>query len=144
MKLHVHVNDLSNAPFHVAEIFDCIDDSYWVIQELMFDLINECSPLRKWIIKRHHVPFMNWELRMTIEMYGFNMFWRKWYRCLDELNLERFWKHRNSVTHFSTRSVDKAYQITRREGYVTQHKRGKISGIQLSFIFHTNRNGQTI
>ena len=37
--------DLSMIPFNIVEIFDDIDDSYWVYETLVKDIINEQDPL---------------------------------------------------------------------------------------------------
>ena len=38
--------DLSMIHFNIAEIFDDIDDSYWVYKTLVTDVINEHAPLK--------------------------------------------------------------------------------------------------
>ena len=38
-----YLNDLSQAPFHVAETFD---DSYWFYSKMLSDVINEHAPIK--------------------------------------------------------------------------------------------------
>ena len=40
-----YVKDLYEAPFHVAEIFDSVDDSYWFCQSMIKDVIDKHAPI---------------------------------------------------------------------------------------------------
>ena len=51
------------APFHVAYIFDDIDDTAWFHAALIKDVMDSHAPIKTKIIKKESVPFMNSKLR---------------------------------------------------------------------------------
>ena len=55
--------DLASAPFHVADIFDDFDDSFWFNQTLLSDIIDGHAPLKQRRPVKMPVPFMNSKLR---------------------------------------------------------------------------------
>ena len=48
------MQDLSFVPFHIADIFDDINDEYWVYETLFKDVINEHAPLKTRRIKHNN------------------------------------------------------------------------------------------
>ena len=72
----IFLKDLSLIPYHVTEIFDDIQDTYWLWHELTMEVVNEHAPIK--IRKGHTVPYMNGELRRTINVK--NMLKRKFER----------------------------------------------------------------
>ena len=58
--------DLSIAPFHVAEIFDDIDDTAWFTSQLLSNIIDEHAPLKTKTIKKESVPYMNSSMRKAL------------------------------------------------------------------------------
>ena len=62
---------MSTAPFHVAEIFDDVDDMAWYTNTLISNIINVHAPMKVKLLKHKPVPYMNSELRKT--MYARNM-----------------------------------------------------------------------
>ena len=60
------IRDINNAPLHVGEIFDDIDDLSWFTSSLLIDVINEHAPVKSKILKRASVPYMNSKLRKAI------------------------------------------------------------------------------
>ena len=60
--------DLDFAPFHVSEIFDSVNDSYWFCSKLITNVIDEHAPVKSRKIKGKHVPYMNDELRKAINV----------------------------------------------------------------------------
>ena len=90
-----YTNDLLNIPFHVCEIFDDVEDSYWFCQEMITDIMNTHAPIKQRIIKNNQVPFMNGKLRKAINVK--NMFRRKFNRCRNSVNWEIYRNHRNYV-----------------------------------------------
>ena len=46
-----YLQDLSFVPFHIADIFDDINDEYWVYETILKDVINEHAPLKPRHIK---------------------------------------------------------------------------------------------
>ena len=75
--------DLSVIPYNVIEVFDDIDDSYWMWHELTMDVINSHAPIKTKTIKGHRVPYMNGELRRAINVR--NMLKRKYEKCKDNV-----------------------------------------------------------
>ena len=55
--------DIANAPYHVGEIFDDLDDKYWYSKYLIDDIINEHAPLKRKKPVARPVPFINATLR---------------------------------------------------------------------------------
>ena len=55
--------DIAHAPFHVAEIFDDLDDKFWFYETLSNELLNSHAPLKKRKPKPNPVPFMNSKYR---------------------------------------------------------------------------------
>ena len=68
--------DLGVVPFHVAHIFDDIDDVYWAWQTMYMDVINEYAPLRKVKVKGNQAPSFSEVLRKAIRKR--KRLWRKY------------------------------------------------------------------
>ena len=96
-------NDLASAPFYVSEIFDDMDDSYWFFSSLLSDIITEHAPVKTKILKRTQVPYMNSNLRKTINVK--NMLWRKYKKNVSTENWNRYRAHRNYVTKLRKQSM---------------------------------------
>ena len=60
---HIFKWDIAHAPFHVAEIFDDLDDKFWFYETLSNQLLNSHAPLKKRKPKPNPVPFMNSKYR---------------------------------------------------------------------------------
>ena len=58
-----YMQDLSFVPFHIADIFDDINDEYWVYETHLKEVINEHAPLKTRCIKHNMIPYMNSALR---------------------------------------------------------------------------------
>lgn len=58
----VFSRDVSQIPFHVAYVFDDVDDVAWAWGKMFTGLLDEHAPVKKRLIKREHVPFMTTEL----------------------------------------------------------------------------------
>ena len=56
-------SDVHNAPFHVADIFDDCDDSYWFHERLLADVIESHAPIKRKKPVSRPVPYMNTNLR---------------------------------------------------------------------------------
>ncbi len=98
-----YLYDLSTVPFHVCEIFDSVDDSYWFCSKLLKDVIDEHAPIKKRIIKHNQVPYMNSNLRKAINVR--NAFKRKYDKHKLSQNWERYRKQRNLVTQLRRNSL---------------------------------------
>lgn len=91
----MYYKDLLSAPFHVGEIFDSIDDSYWFCEQLWTGIMNEHAPLKRKTVRHAQVPYMNGELRKAINYK--NMLRRKFERNKSSVNWQHYRKHRNYV-----------------------------------------------
>ena len=94
--------DLSMIPFNIAEIFDDIDDSYWVYETLVKDVINEHAPLKTKQVKHNMVPYMNSSLRKAINIR--KNLWRIFSKDRSYYNWERYRKQRNKVVSLRKKS----------------------------------------
>ncbi|KAH3849140.1 hypothetical protein DPMN_091536 [Dreissena polymorpha] len=45
--------DLSNVPFHIAHVFDDIDDIYWTHEHMLKQVIDEHAPVKEKVPKKH-------------------------------------------------------------------------------------------
>ena len=84
------------APFHVSEIFDEVDDAYWMCSTLLQEIVNEHAPIKQKTIKGNHIPYMNGELRRAINVK--RMLKRKFTKCNSNMNWVKYRKQRNIVT----------------------------------------------
>ena len=65
------MNDVSNIPFSVCNVFDDVDDKYWSVSVLYNDVVNENAPLKQRTLRNDQIPYMHSELRK--QMYRRNM-----------------------------------------------------------------------
>ena len=62
---------MSSAPFHVAEIFDDVDDMAWYSSTLITDVVDFHAPMKSKFVKFKPVAYMNSKLRKAL--YARNM-----------------------------------------------------------------------
>ena len=99
-----YINDLSELPLQVAEIFDSADDAYWFYEQMIKTVIDKHAPLKQRIISHRQVPYMNSELRKAINVR--NMLRRKFDKNKTKTNWLAYSKHRNTVTKMRKKSRD--------------------------------------
>ena len=58
--------DVSSVPFHVAEIFDDVDDMAWYTSTLIIDVVDFHAPMKSKFVKCNPVPYMNSQLRKAL------------------------------------------------------------------------------
>ena len=70
--------EVSYIPFHVASIFDDVNDITWCHEKLFSDVIESHAPLKQRILKKESLPFMNSALRKNIHKRNQlkNKFWK--------------------------------------------------------------------
>ena len=93
--------DLSNAHFHVCDVFEDVDDIAWAQQHLLSSVINIHTPLKHRFLRTNQVPYMNGQLRKAI--YQRNM-WRNKHFILKTLGT-LYVHHRNNVVKLTKSSV---------------------------------------
>ena len=87
--------DLALIPFHVSNVFDDVDDSYWFCEQLALNVINEHAPMKTRILTTTKCCYMNGELRKAMNVR--DMLRRKYesFKCI--INWERYRRQRNLV-----------------------------------------------
>ena len=96
---------LSIVPFHVADIFDSVDDAYWFCEHLLLDVINQHAPIKTRTTKQKSVRYMNGELRKAINVR--DAFKRRYYKCKNQANWERYRYQRNLVVKLRRKSLNR-------------------------------------
>ena len=90
-------------PFHVAYVFEDINDIYWAHECLLKDVLDEHAPVRERTVRTKQCPFMNSRLRKAAfkKAQLFNKF-NKW---RTSANWERYRKQRNLTSKLKRQSV---------------------------------------
>ncbi len=42
-----YIKDIDNIPFHLSEVFDCIDAAYWFCNELLRNVVDDHAPIKR-------------------------------------------------------------------------------------------------
>jgi len=95
--------DLVCAPFHVGNIFDDINDSYWFCEKMLSDIVDKHAPVKKRLLKHKQVPYMNCALRRAINVR--NMLKRKFDVCNSTVNWKKYRTQRSYVTKLRKQSL---------------------------------------
>ena len=101
--------DLASAPFHAAQVFDTVDDAYWVSESLLLDVVNKHAPLKKRVIKQRQIPYMNSTLRKQNNVR--DRFKRIWLKNKSMKNREAYVRHRNLSTKLRKQSLNINVQL---------------------------------
>ena len=136
-----YLQDLSNAPFHVANIFDEVDDLFYFMNTLFTDITNEHMPIKTKTIKTNAPPHMNKRLRKACMdkaryRHRFHKFPNKenWERYRVQRNLTNKIKRQSIRTYFHERCSDPAdtqtFWNTLRPFYTSKGSRA-VQNIQL-------------
>ena len=95
------IQDVHQAPLHIADIFEDVNDSYWAYQSLLKEVVNTLSKQK--YPKKDPPPFMNGELRRAI--YKKRMLHNKYKKFRNNFNWEAYRKQRNHVTKLRKQSI---------------------------------------
>ena len=106
-----YLNDIASVPFHVAHVFDYIDDIAWFHSSLIRNVIDFHAPIKSKIMIKRSVPYMNSKLRKA-----------QFARIMARNKFKRFggdfWeenkRHRNDVVNIRKKSLSN-YFATRCE-----------------------------
>ena len=60
------IDDLGSAPFHIANIFDDLDDQVHVFNSLFLDVLNNYAPIQRVKIKSRPNPYITPEIRQLL------------------------------------------------------------------------------
>ena len=102
-------HDLSIAPFHVADIFEDPNDSYWFFNQLFSDIVDLHAPVKTARKRPNHAPFMNSELRKARNIKA--MLRRRYNKFPNNSNWECYRKQRNLVTKLRKRSINTYFSL---------------------------------
>ena len=107
--------DVSRIPFHVANVFNEIDDVYWAHSKMMMDVVNNHAPLKKKLIRRTSAPHMNCNLKKVMyqKRMAQNRFWK--YRG-NSRNWEEYRKKRNEFVKINRASRQNYFRENCKEG----------------------------
>ena len=89
------LDELLQTPFHVATVFDDLDDQYWFHNKLWEGVVNSNAPTKKRAIPPTQLPFMNGQLRKAINVKG--MLKRKYLKFKTMYNKTKFQDQSNLV-----------------------------------------------
>ncbi len=110
----VFMDEVSNIPFSICDVFDEVDDNYWLYSKLFSEVLDEYAPLKNRTIKRKQVPYMNARLRK--EMYCRNNLRNKYYKNRSKESWELYRKQRNKVTALHRESIKQYFGKSREDG----------------------------
>ena len=96
-------DDLEKVPLHVCNVFDDIDDVMWSFNHLLSEVVDAHAPVKTKLLKKPQLPYMNGQLRKAINVKG--MLRRKFNKCNDQINWDRYRKQRNLVTSLKRKSL---------------------------------------
>ena len=100
--------ELNGAPFHVGMLFDDINDSMWYHNKLLTDIVELHAPLKKKLVKKKQVPYMNGPLRKAINVKS--MLRRKFHKYNTQSLWLKYKKQRNLVNKLKRDSMLKYFQ----------------------------------
>ena len=104
-----YLKDLSYIPFQIIEVFNDIEDAYWMYEKLLKNVIDTHAPIKFRYIRHNMVPYMYGILRKAINVR--KMLWRKYVKCKTNTNWENYRQQRNMVV--SLRRQSKAVYINK-------------------------------
>ena len=101
-------NDMQTIPYHVGEVFDDIDDSYWFTQKLISSVIDKHAPMKRRKAIKTPVPFMNSQLRKSCHRKA--MLHNRYFKNdRQKKDWELFRRIRNSTTKLKAKSMKKYF-----------------------------------
>ena len=65
---HLFCEDVGRIPFHVASVFDNMDDVSWAWTKLLSDVVDDHAPIKRSVVRREHVSYMSPELLDAIRL----------------------------------------------------------------------------
>ena len=100
--------DMQTIPYHVGEVFDDIDDSYWFTQKRISSVIDKHAPMKRRKAIKTPVPFTNSQLRKSC--HGKTMLHNRYFKNgRQKKDWELFRRIRNSTTKLKAKSMKKYF-----------------------------------
>ena len=90
-------------PFHVAYVFEDVDDIYWAHESLLTDVLDEHAPVKEKSVRTKQCPFMNAKLRKA-SLKKAQLF-NKYNKYRTAANWEAYRQQRNLTTKLKRHSV---------------------------------------
>ena len=97
-------DDLTKVPFHIAHIFDDVDDIYWATETLFREIVEEHAPIKQKKPRTNPPPYMNSEYRKVI--YKTRQAHNTYLNNRSTKNWEAYKKIRNQKTKIKRNSID--------------------------------------
>ena len=94
--------DIKNAPFSIAHIFEDAQDITWCHESLFADIVQSHAPLKSRLLRKDPPPFMNSSLRKVI--YRRNQLRNKFWKCKTNENWNKYRSMRNLATKIRRQS----------------------------------------
>ena len=101
--------DLRVVPFHVCDVFDDMDDVMWSYHYLLNEVVDAHAPMKTKFLKRPQLPYMNGLLRKAINVKS--MLKRKFVRCNNKANWNKYKHQRNLVTSLKRQSIKEYFNL---------------------------------
>lgn len=132
----IFLEDLQNAPFHVMDVFDDVDDKLFAFESLYLDIINEHAPIKKFHARGNQVPFMTEQWRKSIRHR--NKLWKNFTHDRTDANYALYQKQRNRCTSLRRKAI-KAYFLNKSE----TEKPNEFGTLIVPFFSQRNQGKQT-
>ena len=94
--------DVECIPFHIAHVFDDINEVAWCHEKLFLDVIDSHAPIKRKTLKKDSVPFMNSEWRKVIHRR--NQLRNRFHKNKSQYNWNEYRKMRNLATKLRRQS----------------------------------------
>ena len=95
--------DVSCIPFYTCDIFEDVDDQYWMYSTLLSQVLDDHAPTKCKFIKKNQVPYMNRNLLKA--MYHRNFLKNRYMKRKTNENWAKYKKQRNKVTYLHRHSI---------------------------------------
>ena len=115
----IYLKDLQEAPFHVSQIFDDVDDQMWYHNSLLSSIIDRNAPRKQKTISFKQLPYMNDNLRKSINVKA--ALKRKYLKVNSQQNWSKYKQQRNLVNRLKRTSLQKYFH----EKCNTSNEKGK-------------------
>jgi hypothetical protein len=111
--------DLQSTPFHITNIFEDPEDSYWAFNKLLNQVLVEHAPIKQKTVRSRYTPFMNKSLRKAIM--NKHRLWRKYKKYPSSKTWNSYRVQRNAVTALRKASIKTYFQERTAGGPKNEH-----------------------
>ena len=100
--------DVENIPFQVCDMFNDVDDQYWVFSNMYKSVLDDHAPLKTKVIRSDKIPYMTSELMKA--MYKRSSYKNVYLKNRCSKNWEAYRKQRNMVTGMRRKAIRDYFQ----------------------------------